>query len=303
MGRFARWLIGFVAAWRIFGPIITPRFPAPQQHPWKVPGRTVFVGDLEFLVRQVGDPEKPDVVLIHGLGGASLTEWHEIGPLLVDDFRLTIVENRNHGLSPRVTSRYRVEDTADDVAGVMSEVGVERAHVVGYSMGGTVAQALAHQHPDKVDRLALIATVAAHPPAWRWTRLVGAVVIRAWERVTGTGTSEVRAGYLLLTGAVDRKYARFFWEQTQRRDPDGGAAASMALFRFDSRPWLAQLHMPTLVMIPTRDQLLPSKWQRDMAARLPDATVETIDKAFHEVVWTHPELIAERLRAFLTDDR
>ena len=74
----------------------------------------------------------------------------------------------------------------------------------------------------------------------------------------------------------------------------------MALFRFDSRPWLAQLHMPTLVMIPTRDQLLPSKWQRDMAARLPDATVETIDKAFHEIVWTHPELIAERLRAFFT---
>ena len=298
MGRLVRWLLGFVAAWRVFGPIITPRFPAPQEHPWKVPGRTVFVGDLEFLVRQVGDPSKPDVVLIHGLGGASLTEWHEIGPLLVDDFRLTIVENRNHGLSPRVTSRYRVEDTADDVAGVMSEVGVDRAHVVGYSMGGTVAQALAHQHPDKVDRLALIATTAAHSPAWKWSRMFGAVIVRAWERITGTGTPEVRAAYLLLRGAVGREHAKFLWDESQRRDPDGGAAATMALLRFDSRRWLSTLGNPTLVMIPARDQLLFPKWQLDMAARLPNATVEKIEGAYHEVVWTHAELIADRLRAF-----
>lgn len=298
IGRFAKWMLGFVAFWRVFGPIITPRFPVGQEHPWKIPGRTVFVGDLEFLVRQVGDPSKPDVVLIHGLGGASLTEWHEVGPLLVNDFMLTIVENRNHGLSPRVTSRYRVEDTADDVAGVMSEVGVERAHVVGYSMGGTVAQALAHQHPDKVDRLALIATTAAHTPVWKWIRMVGAVIVRAWERITGTGTPEVRAAYLLVRRAVSRKHAKFLWDESHRRDPDGGAAATMALLRFDSRPWLSSLDNPTLVMIPTRDPLLFPTWQLDLAARLPNAQVERIEGAYHEVVWTHPELIADRLRTF-----
>lgn len=287
-----------IALWRMFAPIITPRFPAGQEHPWKIPARTVFVGDLEFLVRQVGDPSKPDLVLIHGLGGASLTEWHEIGPQLTDEFRLTIVENRNHGLSPRVTSRYQVEDTADDVAAVMGELGVARAHVAGYSMGGAVAQALAHRHPERVERLALIGTFAFHPPAWKWARMASAVIIRAWERITGTGTPEVRAGYLLATGAVNRKYARFMWEETQRRDPDGGAAASMALYRFDSRPWVSEILQPTLVMIPTRDQLVPVAWQYDLASRLPNSTVETIDGAFHEVVWTHSESVASRLREF-----
>lgn len=298
MGRVARWILGFVAAWRVFGPIITPPFPSGQEHPWKIPGRTVFVGDLEFLVRQVGDPSKPDLVLIHGLGGASLTEWHEIGPHLIHDYRLTIVENRNHGLSPRVTSRYRVEDTADDVAAVMGEAGVERAHVVGYSMGGAVAQALAHRHPERVERLALVATFAFHPPIWKWARLAGAIIIRAWERVTGTGTPEVRASYLLLTGAVDHKNAKFLWEETQRRDPDGGAAASMALFRFDSRPWVSGIDKATLVLIPGRDQLVPVSWQHDLASRIPNATVETIDGAFHEVVWTHPEVVAMALQDF-----
>lgn len=299
--RLAKWLLAFVAGWRVFGPIITPRFPAPQSHPWKIPARTVFVGDLEFLVRQVGDPLKPDVVLIHGLGGASLTEWHEIGPLLTDDFHLTIVENRNHGLSPRVTSRYRVEDTADDVAIVMSQAGVDRAHVVGYSMGGTVAQALAHRHPDRVDRLALIATVAAHPPIHKWSRMTGAVVVRAWERVTGTGTPEVRSAYLLLRRAVSRDHANFLWDESHRRDPDGGAAAAMAMLRFDSRSWLSELDNPTLVMIPNRDLVLSPRWQRDLASRLSNATVETVEGAYHEVVWTHSELIADRLRAFFSD--
>ena len=300
IARIVKWALAFIGAWRVFGPIVTPGFPSPQEHPWKLPGRTVFVGDLEFLVRQVGDSSKPDLVLIHGLSGASLTEWHEIGPQLLDDFRLTIVENRNHGLSPRVTSRYRIEDNADDVAAVMAEVGVDRAHVVGYSMGGTVAQALAHQHPDRVERLALVSTFSFHPPLWKWSRLASAVIIRAWERVTGTGTPEVRATYLLLTGAVKRKYAKFMWEENQRRDPDGGAAASMALYRFDSRSWVSQIDKPTLVMIPSRDQLVPVSWQHDLASRIPDATVRTVEGAFHEVVWTHPEHVADALREFLS---
>ena len=298
MSRVTKAVLVALGLWRVFGPIITPRFPSGQEHPWKVPGRTVFVGDLEFLVRQVGDPSKPDLVLIHGLGGASLTEWYEIGPRLTDEFRLTIVEKRNHGLSPRVTGRYRVEDTADDVAAVMDELGVDRAHIVGYSMGGTVAQALAHRHPDKVERLALIGTFSFHPPLWKWARMIGVVVVRAWERLTGTGTPEVRAGYLLLTGAVSRKHAEFMWEETHRRDPDGGAAASMALFRFDSRRWVSEIDEPTLVVIPGRDQLVPVSWQRDLASRIPNATVEVVEGAFHEVVWTHPELVADRLRAF-----
>ncbi len=298
MSRVTKAVLVALGLWRLFGPIVTPRFPSGQEHPWKVQGRTVFVGDLEFLVRQVGDPSKPDLVLIHGLGGASLTEWYEVGPRLTEEFRLTIVENRNHGLSPRVTGRYRVEDTADDVAAVMDEVGVARAHVAGYSMGGTVAQALAHRHPDKVERLALIATFSFHPSWWKWTRMVGVVVLRAWERITGTGTPEVRAGYLLLTGAVSRKHAEFMWDETHRRDPDGGAAASMALLRFDSRPWVSEIDKPTLVVIPSRDQLVPRSWQRDLASRIPDTTIERVEGAFHEVVWTHPELVADQLRAF-----
>ena len=295
-----KWSFLISVAWRVFGPLLTPRFPRGQEHPWQIPASTVFVGNHEFLVRQVGDPDRPDVVLIHGLGGASLTEWYEVGPRLLDHFRLTIVENRSHGLSPRFTSSYEVTDVADDVAAVMEQVGLAKAHVVGYSMGGTVAQALAYRHPNLVDRLVLIATFAFHPPLWRWARVAGAVITRAWERLTGTGTPEVRTGYLLATGAVKPQHAQFMWEETHRRDPDAGAAASMALFRFDSRAWVQDIRRPTLVMIPSRDQLVPVAWQHDLASRIDGSTVYMLEGAHHEVVWTHPEQIADTLIDFLS---
>lgn len=298
-----KWVFAALIAWRLFGPIPTPRFPPGQQHPWKIPASTVYVGDREFIIRRVGDdPGNPAVVLIHGLGGASLTEWYEIGPLLAEHFNLTIVENRNHGLSPRFTQRYDVADVADDVAAVMEQMGLARTHVVGYSMGGTVAQSLAHRHPDRVNRLVLIGTFSFHPPLWRWSRVLGAVITRAWERLTGTGTPEVRTGYLLATGAVERRHARFMWEETHRRDPEAGAAASLALFRFDSREWISGVDEPTLVIVPARDQLVPVAWQLDLAARLPNARVIEISGALHEVVWTHPRETADAITEFLCEE-
>jgi pimeloyl-ACP methyl ester carboxylesterase len=77
----------------------------------------------------------------------------------------------------------------------------------------------------------------------------------------------------------------------------------MALYRFDSRPWVSKIAQPTLVMIPTRDQLVPVAWQYDLASRIPGSTVRTLDRARHEVVWTHPEEIAEALRQFFGSAR
>ncbi|MDX1450685.1 MAG: alpha/beta hydrolase, partial [Acidimicrobiia bacterium] len=213
-------------------------------------------------------------------------------------FRVTLVEHRNHGSAPRFVGRYEIEDAADDTAAVLEAVGVESATVVGYSMGGTVAQALAHRHAGVVERLVLIGTFAAHPRSWRLARVIGTYVVRAWERLTGIGTPEVRAGYLIGTGAVERRYAQWMWEETHRRDVDGGAAASLALMRFDATGWLGSLTQPTLVIVPTRDQLVPPRWQYALAGLIPNARIADIDGARHEVPWTHPDRVATEIAGF-----
>lgn len=299
-----RWLkrvLAVLLAWRIFGPIVGPRFRPPQEHPWRIPGRTVFVGDQEFLIRDFGNPLGAPIVLIHGLGGSSLGEWYRIAPILADHYRVITLDHRSHGLSPKVVSRFEVEDIADDVAGIMDQLEIPSATVVGYSMGGTIAQAMAHRHPGRVDRLVLIATFAAHPTAQRAVRWLSTLLIRAWERITAIGNAEARAVYLLAVGAVEPRHARWLWEETHRRDPEAGAAATFALLRFDSTPWVGRLRVPTLVVIPARDQLAAPAWQYDLAGRLPDVRVLEIPEALHEVPWTHAPEIAEAIAKFVEE--
>jgi pimeloyl-ACP methyl ester carboxylesterase len=297
--KFRR-LLWFLLGWRVFGPIIAPRWRSAQEHPWRVAGRTVFVGDAEFMVRQIGPDGAPDVVLIHGLGGSSLGEWYAPGRLLAERFRVTMVDQRSHGLSPKVSSRFEIDDVADDVAAVLGELDIHTADVVGYSMGGAIAQALAHRHPSRVRRLVLVATLAAHPPLSRAVRTAATWLLRAWERMTGLGTPEVRWAYLVGTGAVSTSYGRWLWAETHRRDIEAGAAATQAILRFDSRPWLEQLDHPVLAVIPTKDFLVPPVWQYAMASRLRHVEIAELAGARHEVPWAHADQLVSVVSEFLT---
>ena len=297
--RVLRWLVGGIVGWRLFGPTLKPRFWPPQQHPWRLEGQTVFVGDEEFLVRQAGPETGPPIVLIHGVAGSSLSEWHQIGQKLATSRRVIMVDHRSHGLSSRTMGGYEVEDAADDIVGVLDAIGVSATDVVGYSMGGAVAQALAHRHPGRVSHLVLIATFASHPGSARRARRVSAVLTRGFERLTGVGTPEVRWAYLLTTGAVAPQHARWFWQENHRREPDSGAEATFALLRFDSRAWVGRLGLETMVVIPTGDWLVPVPWQYELAGLIPEVRLVEIADARHEVVWTHPDRILDELEAFL----
>ncbi|HEX6945846.1 MAG TPA: alpha/beta hydrolase [Acidimicrobiia bacterium] len=286
-------------AWRLFAPPYQPAFRPPQEHPWRLEGRTVFIGDQEFLVREAGPADAAPVVLIHGLGGSSLGEWYRIGPKLAENRRVILVDHRSHGLSPLATARYEVEDVADEIAAILTRIGVGAADVVGYSMGGAIAQALAVRHPGLVRRLVLIATFAAFPARRRRALVAGALVTRAWERLTGLGTPEVRTEYLLRVGAVEYRHARWLWQETHRRHPEAGAQATLATVRFTSTDWVGRLDVPTLVVVPTRDMLVPAQWQLEMASLIPGAKTVEIEGAHHEVVWTHPDEILAELEAFL----
>jgi pimeloyl-ACP methyl ester carboxylesterase len=285
--------------WRAFAPTISPHFRPPQEHPWRSSGRTVFVGDQEFLVREAGPDGAPILLLIHGLAGSSLAEWYRIGPALAEKYRVIMVDHRSHGLAPLARDRFEVDDLADDMAGVLDALGVGLVSVIGYSMGGTIAQAFAHRHPRRVDRLALIASFTHHPQPHRSLRAIGALVARAWERLTGLGTPEVRSAYLRLTGAVEERHARWLWEETHRRDVDAGAQATLALLRFDSRPWIRRIEAETLVVIPTLDELVPPAWQYELGASLTNAKIVELVGVRHEAPWTHPDLVVDVISSFV----
>ena len=146
--------------------------------------------------------------------------------------------------------------------------------------------------------MALIATFASHSDGYRWLRRVGALLARAWERLTGIGTPEIRGGYLIARRAVKPEHARWIWRDTLRRNVESGAQATFALLRFDSSDWVGKLGVPTMVMVPGADFLVPPRWQYELAASIPDARLVEIRDAGHELVWTHADRVADELRSF-----
>lgn len=297
--KLLKWSFLAAVLWRIFGPRLQPEFRPPQEHPLRVPGHTVFVGDEEYMVREMGPVAGVPLLLIHGLAGASLTEWFQVAPKLAVDRHLIMVDNKGHGLSARGDTRYEIEDVADELAGVLDHLDLDQVDVAGYSMGGLVAQALASRHPGRVRKLVLMATFANHPEDEKWLRRVGTILARGWERVMGVGTPEVRSGYLIAQKAVAARHARWVWRETARRDVESGAQATFALLRFDSRDWVGKLDLETLVMIPQRDFLVSPRWQYELASMIPSSTVLELEGAGHEAVWTHSDEIADGLRDFL----
>ncbi|HZD22732.1 MAG TPA: alpha/beta hydrolase [Acidimicrobiia bacterium] len=299
--RWWKWLLVGAVVWRAFGPKIQPRFKPPQEHPLRIPGKTVFVGDDEFLVREMGPDDDPvPILVVHGLAGASLTEWYQVAPKLAVNRRVIMIDHRGHGLSAMGDSRFDVEDDADDVAGVLEELGVGAVDVVGYSMGGAIAQSFTKRHPGRVRKLVLMATFATHSEGYRWSRRIGAILARAWERLTGFGTPEVRSGYLIASQAVRPEHARWLWHEGQRRGVESGAQASFALLRFDSRDWVGKLDVPTLVVIPTGDLLVPPRWQYELAEAIGGSELVEVSGARHELVWTHSDRVADELSKFLS---
>jgi pimeloyl-ACP methyl ester carboxylesterase len=114
----------------------------------------VLTDGINFHYWQVG--EGPDMIMIHGLNG-NLAVWHlKMVPELRKEYRVTTYDLRGHGRSDMPPIGYTTGDMAEDLRGIMDTLGIERAHLVGHSLGADIALYCALIHPDRVDKLVLI---------------------------------------------------------------------------------------------------------------------------------------------------
>jgi pimeloyl-ACP methyl ester carboxylesterase len=109
-------------------------------------------GDVEIHFESLGDPDRPTLLLVNGLGSQCVnydTEW--CGRFGDEGFRVIRFDNRDVGLSSKLDGgAYSLSDMADDAVAVLDEVGVSRAHAMGCSLGGMIVQRLAIDHPDRL---------------------------------------------------------------------------------------------------------------------------------------------------------
>lgn len=230
------------------------------------PARTVAVpGRGEFFVRDTGGDGTP-VMLLHGWMASADLNWHAAYDDLSDaGYRVLAIDHRGHGRGLRPLVPFRLSDCAGDAAAVLREVGLSPALVVGYSMGGAIAQLVAHEHPDVVRGLVLSGT-AQH---WKdpQTR-------RVWRAMGALGLSlsvaprlSWRAGFRRV-GLEDSPQTAWPLSEMLRHQARDLAEAGRELGRFDSRPWLPSVKAPSAVVLTTRDTAVAPTKQRELAAAL-----------------------------------
>lgn len=256
--------------------------------PVELAGRgTTFACDLPGP-----SPHSPTVVMLHGLGATGALNWSHGLEVLNERFRVVALDHRGHGRGIDIDEPFTLEDCADDAVALADVLGVERAIFVGYSMGGPIAQLVWHRHAERVRGLVLCATSAEFcSPAERWA------VVRALEELHRTsrlipqplvveGTRAALAGFLV--GAEQRQD---LLDAVRQHDPLAVRDAAHAVLGFSSTEWIGEVSVPTAVVVTERDHLVPMARQRDLAARIPGASVVALD-GNHMVFLTEPEALA-----------
>ena len=243
------------------------------------------------------------LLLIHGLGYARWG-WEPVLPGLAERFDAILFDNRGIGESDAPPGPYTAAELADDAVQVLDEAGVERAHVVGTSLGGMIAQELALARPERVDRLVLACTTPggpkAHPMPQRTVALMAeaatlepAVALRRFVENALAPETVTRRPEL-----VDRIMAH---RLATAQSPIAWTAQAAAGAAFDAYDRLGGLGAPTLVAHGGEDVVVDPRNGELLVDLLPDARLDPFPGTGHLFFWEQPERFVSSVTAFLEE--
>jgi 3-oxoadipate enol-lactonase len=238
----------------------------------------------------------PPVLLVQGLGYPRWG-WEPVVERLQDEFRVFSFDNRGIGESDVPPGPYTAAELAGDAVAVLDAAGIGRAHVVGASLGGMVAQELALAHPERVDRLVLVCTTPGGPDAYPLPEPTLRLLAEASSLAPADALRRFIENAMVARGdLVDGLYAR---RLASPPDPVGWQAQAAAGATFDAFDRIGAIGAPTLVVHGTDDNVVDPRNAELLAARIPDARLELVPGTGHMLFWEQPDRFAVLLREFL----
>jgi 3-oxoadipate enol-lactonase len=240
-----------------------------------------------------GAPDAPALVLGHGAGG-NHGIWYQQVPAFADTYRVVTWDQRSFGLSTNDHGLANPRTATDDLLAILDHLGVERAHVVGQSMGGWAALGLAIAHGDRVRSLVLADTLA------------GIAIEGWWKTAAGVQRSGLFNHPALSNDFCVRSPQRahlYLQIGGLRRDPHADSVAvlrTMGDVTFADEQ-LSALRVPTLFVVGSEDEIFPPASIAEAATRVPGARLESIEGAGHSPYFEQPEAWNALVGGFLRE--
>ena len=244
----------------------------------------------------------PALALVTGLGGLA-SFWAPHVAALAEDFTVVLHDHRGTGRSSHSLIRYSIAQMADDTLQLLNHLDIARAHLIGHSTGGAIGQALALDHPGRIDRLVLSSTWTKADAYMRRLFEVRSEVLRA----SGTA-AYLRASSLFMNPPVWLRDNIAALEESEAKvlaispPPEVVLSRIEAILAFDRRAELARIAAPTLVTCAEDDHITPAYYSEELARLIPGAALALAPYGGH----FYPALMAEDFRrtavTFLTKD-
>lgn len=266
---------------------------------------TIPVAGGQIAYRRIGSGRP--LLVLNGFAATS-ADWD---PSFIDGLapfnELILLDNRGIGGSSDNGQPFDIGQLADDAAHVIETLGFEQANVIGWSMGGFIAQALALRHPDYVDKLILLST---HPGGSDTDRALPAV----WSQLIDTsGTPHEQARrllFLLFPDEVAETVYRQFGDivaaaraQISVELVNRQASAMDAWHRNGVASQVREIRMPVLIATGTKDIVIPASNSLKLVNAIPGAWLAQFPQGGHAFMAQYPRPLADLINSFLAAGR
>lgn len=243
--------------------------------------------NLYYEVEGHGHP----LLLIAGLT-CDLTFWAPIRKELARYFQLILLDNRGAGLSDTPIHPYTIEEMASDAMSLTAHLGIKKAHVLGHSMGGAIAQMLTYKYPSIVNKLVLCNTfikfiktaemglkllLGLHRDNFDPARLAEAALPWLFSNAFLSNPQNIAA---FIDGALNHPHSQSYMGHLRQFN---------ALTTFDSTPWFHTIQKPTLVIASDEDPLCPMEGSLELSGGMTDAELYTFHHMSHLSLIEKPE--------------
>ncbi len=236
-----------------------------------------------------GPREGQAFVFINALG-SDLRIWDDVARILSSDFRIVRYDKRGHGLSELGPDRYDMADFARDLAALLDRLAIERATIVGLSVGGLIAQELYRQRPKLFAALVLSDTAAKIGDDESWDARIADIERGGIEGIADS----ILERWFTADFRARRSDELAGWRAMLTRTPEKGyLAACGALKRADLRPYTGAIEAATLCLVGEEDGSTPVALVRETAGLIKGARFEIVQGAGHVPNIERPEAFAD----------